>query len=99
MMMTMEGRKEGRKSKWVKVKPECAEALDSSSSSFPSLTSYFNSFKQKNKVEYSRGLVLDLHKLLLMLLAVVGFQFDVGMMGLECLTWKVHKEPTRVTLP
>ncbi len=45
--------------------------------------------------------MLDLHKILLvmLLLAVVGFQFDVGMMGLECLTWKVHKEPTRVTLP
>jgi hypothetical protein len=53
-----------------------------SSSSFPSLTSYFTLLKTRNKVEYSRGLLLDLHKLLLMLLAVVvGFQFDVGMMG------------------
>jgi hypothetical protein len=90
-------RMEGRKSKWVKVKPECAEALDSSSS-FPSLTSYFT-LLNKNKEEYSRGLLLDLHKLLLMLLAVMDFQFDVGNDGLECLTWKVHKEPTRVTLP
>jgi hypothetical protein len=91
-MMTMDGRKEGRKSKWVKVKPECAEALDSSSSSFPSLTSYFTSFKQKQSRVYSSrgGLLLDFAQTFINVVGGGGFPIWCWNDGLECLTWNVH---------